>query len=148
MQAYTVEGFMTKDIVAVEPSCSIPDALEQLHAKHISCVVVCEKNAPIGIVTEQDVVKISLSQMSGNGRQPKTVGEAMTSPIMTIHAQESIESATAIAREHKIRHLPVLNILGRLVGVLTQTDMINAQTTLLEERLSQVQAVPTVPIPQ
>ncbi len=52
-----------------------------------------------------------------------TVGEHMSSNVFTVNAQESLRSLAEIVQIRKIRHIPVVNDHGRLVGIVTDRDV-------------------------
>jgi acetoin utilization protein AcuB len=54
------------------------------------------------------------------------VGERMTKPAVTVNEDASIDQALQRMREHKIRRLPVLNKRGRLVGMVSEKDLLYA----------------------
>jgi len=128
----TVEHFMSKDIVCVEPSCPIDDVLQDISACRISCVVVCEENRPVGIITERDLVQVAANR--ARGEEPRqTAAEVMASPVTTVRSCDHLDAAIALTDGGKLRHLPVVDSVGQLAGLLTQTDLL---TTLVELRNS------------
>ncbi len=126
MAGHTIEHFMSKDIICVEPSCPIDDVLQDISACRISCVVVCEQNRPVGIITERDVVQLAANRALGAGESRQTAGEVMTSPVTTVRSCDPLDAAIALTQEGKLRHLPVVDSIGGLVGLLTQTDLLTA----------------------
>ena len=56
---------------------------------------------------------------------PKT-RDLMTPPVATVRASDPIEDAMEVAAKHRVRHLPVVDDGGALVGLLTQTDLLRA----------------------
>jgi len=124
----TVEAFMSRDVVCVEPSCSIDQVLQQITARRISCVVVCEKECPVGIITERDVAQLAADQIDGGKRLQHTARELMTSPAVTVNASESVDSAIELTQFGKFRHLVVVDSADCLVGLVTQTDLLLAKT--------------------
>jgi PAS domain S-box-containing protein len=90
---------------------------------HSSCVLVAEHSQLIGIVTAQDVVRVVAAQP--NLSQVK-VAEVMTHPVISLPYAQSDNGLTAwsLLRHHQIRHLPVVNGQGRVMGLVTQNDLI------------------------
>lgn len=86
-----------------------------------SCILVEEQGLIVGILTERDLVRLSLSATT---LQQTTVGEVMTHPVVTLD-QESftdIFSVYSLMRRHRIRHLPILNRQIAL-GIVTITSL-------------------------
>ena len=122
MGAPTVESIMTKEVICVPPTASVDEAVEHLHANRVSCIVVCEDGTPLGLISERDVVGIATNLVAGELQG--TVEEIMSSPLTTVNAEDSLEDALVLVEHARIRHLPVVGSDGKLVGLLTQTDLL------------------------
>ena len=59
--------------------------------------------------------------------QETRVKEIMTSPVITIHRDASLEEAEALMEEHTVRRLPVIDDKGRLVGIISRGDLREAE---------------------
>ncbi|AFY38637.1 diguanylate phosphodiesterase with CBS domains [[Leptolyngbya] sp. PCC 7376] len=83
-----------------------------------SCLVVQEDSKTIGILTERDLVRLSLSQKSIS---ETIVREIMTSPVITITTKDfsDIFAVYSLMRRHRIRHLPVINTDDSVSGLMT-----------------------------
>jgi PAS domain S-box-containing protein len=95
---------------------------EQSASLHSSCVIVTQADRPVGILTEWDVVRLS-TQRYFAGHQP--ISQVMTTPVTTIPKTEleDIFSALQALRTHHIRHLPVVDATGHLLGVITYESL-------------------------
>ncbi len=85
-----------------------------------SCILVQEKGAIVGILTERDLVRLSLSSKT---IQDITVRDVMTQPIVTLEQENftDIFSVYSLMRRHRIRHLPILDQQQRVLGVVTMS---------------------------
>jgi CBS domain-containing protein len=96
-----------------------PSHLEQLHLKaRSSCVLVIEDGQAIGILTERDVVRLSIE------RQPidrLLMYEVMRQPIVTVRAEESLNTVQQLMEQRDIHRLVVIGEQNELVGIVTQT---------------------------
>ena len=126
MHSSTVESLMTRKVIRVEPDCPVPDVLKKLHAYRISCVVVCEGDAPIGMISERDIVGRAYKLTSGREGIPQSARNLMSSSLITACVSDSLEDAIALFEKHHIRHLPVVEADGSLAGLITQTDLLRA----------------------
>lgn len=91
--------------------------------KHrIGSVLVIDKDiTPIGIITERDLIKrICLENL--NARKV-LVEDIMSSPLITIMAYDSVDTASRIMRSNKIKRLPVIESDNRIIGVISVTDI-------------------------
>ncbi len=120
----TVESLMTTKVITVDPDCPIAEVVEKLRAYRISCVIVCEKEIPIGLISERDIVGIAFNYASGKGETRKLAREIMSDSVTTIDSCDSLDDAIALVEGQRIRHLPVTDVAGRLVGLVTQTDLL------------------------
>jgi signal-transduction protein with cAMP-binding, CBS, and nucleotidyltransferase domain len=90
-----------------------------------SLVVVDDYNKPIGIVTERDFVrKVYVNDSSCNRNM--LMKDVMSSPLITINATISVEEATDIMVQNKVRHLLVVenDDTNRPLGIITATDFV------------------------
>lgn len=78
--------------------------------------------APLGIVTEQDIVRL---QADGIDLTQTCAGEVMSTPLLQTSPQQSLWSAYQQMQENQIRRLVVVGSQGELVGILTQTSVVH-----------------------
>ncbi len=121
-----VESYMTQKVVSVKADCPLEEVLKKLYAYGVSCVLVCEEDTPVGIISERYIVGIALNLSSGKGETRQTAYQLMTSPLVTIGVDAPIDEALEIATEQRIRHLPVVDARGALVGLVTQSNLLRA----------------------
>lgn len=84
-----------------------------------SCVLVVEENSLVGIFTLRDVVRLT---GTGVDLSRVKISEVMTQPVisLTVAAAQNALTALAFMRQHHIRHLPVVDEQGQLLGLITQ----------------------------
>lgn len=93
------------------------------HRARKSCVIICDDHQQVqGILTEQDVVRLGLEYATFEGL---TVGQVMTSPVVTVERSqcEDFFQLCTIFQNHRIRHLPIVDSQGQLVGLLTNRTL-------------------------
>ena len=128
-----VESVMSRKVVWVELDCPLADVLNKLRAYRISCVVVCEEGVPVGVISEHDIVGVAFNYVSGKGEERSVASELMSTSLTTVSEGASVDDAIATAEQHRIRHIPVVDAGGGLVGLVTQTDLLRASLQQLEE---------------
>lgn len=102
----------------VGPDRSIPRAASQLAGYGIGSLVVVEDDDIVGILTESDVVQVVAAS------QPPaevTVRDAMSTPVVTVAPDDSVDDAATLLRDNRIKKLPVVD--DELVGIVTATDL-------------------------
>jgi diguanylate cyclase (GGDEF)-like protein len=106
-----------------------------MRAHKRSCALVSDDGSPLGILTERDIVRIFDECLSVTSLTDKAVSEVMTKDPMCLSTSMSIYDALVLARSHNVRHFPVVNEDDKVVGLVTQTDMVNAYVTLMEQKV-------------
>ena len=88
---------------------------------------------PVGIITERDVTRISLSLIGGQNIYEDIVGRLMSSPIITVPPDAPVRQAVELMVTRKIRRLPIVD-QGRLVGIVTERDLFKWSSSILRVR--------------
>ncbi len=135
-----VRDRMTANPITVTPHTPVFESLKIMRDKNIRRLPVLKDGKLVGIVTELDLLKVSpspatsLSVYELNYLLAKTtIKEAMSSKLVTVTGDTPIEEAAILMREHKIGGLPVVDE-GKLVGIITETDVFDAFVDLLGVR--------------
>jgi CBS domain-containing protein len=111
-----VKHMMVTNVISASPSMSVKKAIDTLYEKHIGCVVsVDEEKKCVGIFTERDAIRL----VAENADLEQPLSNVMTKNVITILEDSSINEVRKIILAHKIRHLPVINQKGSLVGLLS-----------------------------
>jgi CBS domain-containing protein len=111
---------MSRTVVTISASQSVRAAVAEMTKHDIGSVVVVKKGAPIGIITERDVMK----QLAGrSGRDLEQTSESLASkPLITVSPETEIWKAFMVMLRKKIRRLPVMDG-RRMVGIVTERDL-------------------------
>ena len=114
--AKTVADLMVRDVLTVEPSDTIGEAAEKMHAANVGAIVVVEDYARVvGIVTERDLLRAVAQRVRAAEAR---VRQWMTVDPVTIGPETTIEEAARIMFDHNFRHLPVVEG-GRALGIVS-----------------------------
>jgi len=116
-----VGSMMTARPVSALPSLPLDDVLSRMDDLHISCMLVVEHDQVVGIFTERDAARLIAA---GSDFAVLTLGEVMTSPIITMHVDESMLDAALLMRQHGFRRLVIVDDAGQPIGIVTQFDVI------------------------
>ena len=130
-----VRNIMTKEVVTIDISRGATEAARLMTDKHISSVIVVDKEEPIGIITERDFVKKICSKELEISKV--NVGEIMSRILTFAGPDTSIDVAIQRMLNHNIRRLPILSE-GKVIGIITVTDLAKHLRTelLLQEALT------------
>jgi CBS domain-containing protein len=123
---YTVRHLLEEKgnkVWTISPQATAFEALEIMAEKNIGAVLVLEGDKIHGIFTERDYARKVVLQ----GKTSKTtkVGELMTSEVLYISPEDTMETCMALMTEKRARHLPVLDG-SKLVGVVSIGDVVKA----------------------
>ena len=130
--AVKIGQIMTKDLISVETKASVSEAASIMVRNEIGAVVVTKNNAPVGIVTEVDILKrCCIGKACSEELKTK---EIMTSPLITIDANAAIGEAARLMSDKKIRRLLVTRE-GNIVGMVTEKDVLRATLGYFENVL-------------
>ena len=138
-----VAELMTRDVVTVTPETSLRNAASLLSTRKISGVPVVDGfGTVVGVLSEADILaKVSGERPRGgllgwlleadvaldDKIRAKTVGEAMTAPVITIAPTRPVHEAAARMVSESVNRLPVVED-GKLVGIVTRADLVRAFT--------------------
>ncbi|MDT8303041.1 MAG: CBS domain-containing protein [Sedimentisphaerales bacterium] len=121
-----VGDIMTEDIATICPGASVVSAARIMSDKNISCIIVSDNEKISGIITETDLLKKGVA--GGNDFRKMAVEQIMSSPVHSVQCNLSVLETGQIMENKKIRRLIVLE-KERLVGIITQTDIVRVLTS-------------------
>ena len=134
-----VEDVMSRSVVTLTPDHTLREAIELLQSKRIRHLPVVGGSKVVGIVTDRDVKRATPSLLSGIDRsgyervlEKTTVAQFMTREPLTVTPKSKLKAAVKIFLERKVGALPVVEE-GRLVGILTDVDVLRVVHDLLPE---------------
>jgi len=117
-----IRDLMIPNPIAITANASIGDAIELMKTNHIRHLPVVSKGRKLeGLVTLADLKQGLIPSMLGD----VDLKDLMITDPITVAPEDDIETAAQIIYKHKIGGLPVTKS-GRLVGIITETDMLRA----------------------
>ena len=121
MKKILVKEIMRHDIlVTAKPDEKVIDAVEKMAKYKVGSVVIIDDGKVLGIITERDIINLVASKKDLNEK----LEFYMTKAPITIYFDENLEKAIQIMKEKNIRHLPVVNKEGKLIGMISARDII------------------------
>ncbi|MBN4055166.1 diguanylate cyclase [bacterium AH-315-K03] len=129
-----IRELMTPVSSAAAPNDTLSKAISLMQASRHSCVLVIDDGIPVGIITERDVVGLFSNAINQNMFEDLTLAKVMTTELICVKEDTSLYDGLNLAWEKKLRHLPVVNDLGYLVGLVTQTDMLSCYAQFFERQ--------------
>jgi CBS domain-containing protein len=121
---FTVRDWMNELVVFIDSKKTVSDALALMRRRYIHSLIVNKSadNPEYGIITSTDICDKIIAQ----DRNPSKmlVTEVMNSPLLTVTADANIQECAVLMRQHRIHHLPVVNEVNDLVGMISDTDFL------------------------
>jgi CBS domain-containing protein len=111
-----VKDIMCKKIITAKEDLPIQQAVQLLNDRHVgSVVVVDDEEKCIGIFTERDAIRIIANRFSAD----EPLSKIMSSHVVTVSLDASFDEAKRLMLSHGIRHLPVIDEAGKLIGLFS-----------------------------
>ncbi|TYQ28456.1 CBS domain-containing protein [Pseudanabaena sp. UWO311] len=130
MRLRLVSEVMTGDVVCAASDRSMLAVAQLMATQNVSSVIIVEAignetslRRPVGIVTERDIVQFQALGLNLNSYQASTV---MSKPIFAVTKEDTLWTVHQIMEQRLIRRLVVTGELGELLGIVTQTSLLNA----------------------
>ena len=109
---------------------TVMDAVRRMNDHRIGALVVMDGQRIMGIFTERDVLQRVVTQ--GHAADNLLVVDVMTAPVRCCSPEMNVEEAGRLMRDQRIRHLPVCDDAGKLLGIVSIGD-INAHHVRMQQ---------------
>lgn len=132
-----VKKRMTRDPVTVSPADSLADALRLTRARRIRHLPVVRDGEVVGMVSDRDVRTALPSPLTEPDEErvafleSTPVSAVMKGEVATIGPHDTVEDAAKLMRRMRIGALPVVDAHGRLLGILSESDVLDAFVEIL-----------------
>jgi CBS domain-containing protein len=107
---------------SIGPEATVYEALERMSDEGIGALLVMEGGAVVGLLSERDYARKII--LKGRSSKETKVEEIMISPPLTISPGCSVDEAMRIMTEHRVRHLPVVDDAGTVLGIVSIGDLV------------------------
>jgi CBS domain-containing protein len=115
-------------IHSVTPDAPVLEAIRLMAEHGVGALLVMSGEQLVGVVSERDYARKVI--LKGRSSNDTPVRQIMSSPVLTVQADQSVHDCMRIMSEKRIRHLPVVDSSG-VIGVLSIGDLVRA---VLEEQ--------------
>jgi len=123
------------EIWSVPSHATVYDAVALMAAKEIGALLVVDEGRLVGVISERDYARKVILQ--GKHSKETPVHEIMTTHLVTVTRQHSVDDCMRLMSDHRIRHLPVMED-DRLVGVVSIGDLVKAIITEQAQTIDQL----------
>ena len=135
LRLHQVTDVMTREVICAAPDCMMLEIAQRMAENRVSSVVLVETGdcsaeaspIPVGILTERDLVQFQALGLNLKSCKARAV---MSSPIFAIKPEESLWTVQQIMEQRFIRRLVVTGEQGELLGIVTQTSILQVLNPL------------------
>jgi len=121
---------MTKEPRVVRRDTNVQEIVATMSKYDISSIIIVEEKRPIGIVTHKDIIsKLVQARIPPDA---VTAREVMTSPVVTINEESSVEEAARLMSKKRIKKLIVTRNNNELAGIITSSDIVREEPRMTE----------------
>jgi CBS domain-containing protein len=123
-----VSKFMTKTVMTVNLDQTVQSACKIMNENNLGSIVIVKRgingNEPVGIITERDIIrKIGAVDLFTT---QTSIRELMSNNLISIKPDNTISDAIELMHGNNIRRLPVIDNDGKMVGIITDKDILKA----------------------
>jgi CBS domain-containing protein len=134
MIALVLKSKASHKVHSIAPNQTVHQAIEKLAEYDVGALLVLSGHQLVGIVSERDYARKGI--LIGHDSRQTLVHQIMTSPVISVTPQHTVDECMAIMTEHHVRHLPVLED-DAVIGLISIGDLvkwvISSQATAIEE---------------
>jgi len=119
-------GDKSRDVLAIESDASVYDAVKRMVERNVGSLLVTVNGRIEGIVTERDYLR--RVTLEGRNDRETPVAEIMSSPMIVVTPETSVDECMSIMTDHRIRHVPVVDE-GEIVAVVSIGDVVKFKSS-------------------
>src|SRR5215469_257786 len=110
-------------IFSIGPDEPVLEAIRLMAEHHVGALLVMKGEQLVGIVSERDYARKVI--LKGRSSADTPVSQIMSSPVLTVSLQHTVQECMKLMTEHRVRHLPVVES-ERVVGIVSIGDLVKA----------------------
>ena len=113
-----VKGAM---VHSIDPSATVLEATQKMNQYKLGALLAMAESHVAGMFTERDVLRRVVAEQ----RDPSTttVGEVMTVEVICCKPEDDLDEISAVMQQKRVRHVPVCDNSGRIVGMISIGDV-------------------------
>jgi CBS domain-containing protein len=125
----TVKDVMTKDVRVVNNNTSVQEVVETMNKYDKDAILVVQSGKPTGIITVKDVLIRAVE--AGTPLRAIIARMVYTNPLVVIDENATLEEAAKLMKHWNIKHLPVVDKNGALLGMVDDRQLVYSMPKLM-----------------
>jgi CBS domain-containing protein len=125
------------DIWSVEADQPVLAAIQIMADRHVGALPVMRGGQLVGVISERDYArKVTLL---GRSSAETEVWQIMSSPVVTVGPEDGVRHCMQVMTDRRIRHLPVVDNTGSMIGMISIGDLVRAVIEEQQETIEQLE---------
>ena len=124
-------------VYSIRPDAKVIEALKLMAQKDIGALIVLDGERLAGVLSERDYARKVI--LHGKSSQDIAVRDIMTTDVVTVDPEHTVEQCMGLMTERRVRHLPVLDN-ERLVGLVSIGDLVKEVIADQEQTIKQLES--------
>ena len=125
------------DVWSISPTATVLEALRMMADKDVGALLVMDADHLVGMISERDYARKVILQ--GKSSRDTLVGEIMTSKVITIHPDQTVQECMGLMSDHRIRHVPVVDEGEHVLGVVSIGDVLKDIIYVQKRRIKEME---------
>jgi CBS domain-containing protein len=125
------------DIWSVDAEVPVLAAIQIMADRHVGALPVLRDGQLVGVVSERDYARKVI--LLGRSSAETEVWQIMSSPVITVGLEDEVRHCMQVMTERHIRHLPVVDATGSMVGMISIGDLVRGVIEEQQETIEQLE---------